>query len=433
REAFQPEQPQILDEHITPESKFTFVDFVPSVIKRSSTAVITTAEVEYHTFRVMVETANLWLQRNVQWEVVNCETVILLYKYNDRGSYYELKPNDSTFYIYGSEKNNVLRALRLWIKKRIEVVDKDVSEICQVINYMDVIPLNKDDGDFSGSKFENLDELIDRVNTTIIKNNGIEGRIITIETLQCEAGIDWKVDPEVSLSSLSTKNIYILRIFYEQGIVDFVPRHISGGGFFRKPKFESLSEVMSRATKWLANNSTLNFKNAQSVDIKLKSLTALDTKTMSYTEHGDYLRIFRIAFTKPFIEPNIDEAGSSSSSIATEPTPIYLASKLFMASKKHETIRDIGLKIEDWANQTLKADSQSNKSDGNETQPVRVLGAETVEVFCKTDDNDKERAVDDTFQYNRFGTKNGYLFMTFRVYFDIGYQGYARISGASRE
>ncbi|RWS12600.1 hypothetical protein B4U79_10303 [Dinothrombium tinctorium] len=90
------------------------------------------------------------------------------------------------------------------------------------------------------------------------------------------------------------------------------------------------------------------------MQIEHNYVTALDTKTMSYTEHGDYLRIFRIAFTKPFIEPNIDEAGSSSSSIATEPTPIYLASKLFMASKKHETIRDIGLKIEDWANQTLK-------------------------------------------------------------------------------
>lgn len=60
----------------------------------------------------MITTANDWLQKNLDWEVINCETVMLLYKYNDAGSYYELKPNDTTFYIYGSEKNNVLKALR---------------------------------------------------------------------------------------------------------------------------------------------------------------------------------------------------------------------------------------------------------------------------------------------------------------------------------
>ena len=61
---------------------------------------------------VMIETANNWLQNHLDWQVVNCETVILLYKYNDVGSYYELKPNDCCFYIYGTEKNNVLKALR---------------------------------------------------------------------------------------------------------------------------------------------------------------------------------------------------------------------------------------------------------------------------------------------------------------------------------
>lgn len=60
----------------------------------------------------MIETANDWLRRNPDWQVVNCETVILLYKYNDQGNYNELRPNDCCFYIYGSEKNNVLKALR---------------------------------------------------------------------------------------------------------------------------------------------------------------------------------------------------------------------------------------------------------------------------------------------------------------------------------
>lgn len=50
----------------------------------------------------------------------------------------------------------------------------------------------------------------------------------------------------------------------------------------------------------------------------------------------------------------------------------------------------------------------------------RLLSAETVEVFSKSDDNELEKAVGDTFQWNRVGTKNGYIFMVFRVYFDIG-------------
>ena len=61
----------------------------------------------------MIETANDWLRRNSDWQAVNCETVILLYKYNDTGNFNELRPNDCCFYIYGSEKNNVLKALRL--------------------------------------------------------------------------------------------------------------------------------------------------------------------------------------------------------------------------------------------------------------------------------------------------------------------------------
>jgi len=52
RDNFQPEEPLILDKNISSDSSinFTFVDFVPSVVKRSGT-VIPQCEVEYHTFR----------------------------------------------------------------------------------------------------------------------------------------------------------------------------------------------------------------------------------------------------------------------------------------------------------------------------------------------------------------------------------------------
>lgn len=65
--------------------------------------------------REIVDLANSWLERNPNWTVFNCETIMLYYKFNDKMSYFELKPNDTSFYIYGSEKNNVLKALRIWV------------------------------------------------------------------------------------------------------------------------------------------------------------------------------------------------------------------------------------------------------------------------------------------------------------------------------
>ena len=58
---------------------------------------------------------------------------------------------------------------------------------------------------------------------------------------------------------------------YIQEITDFVPQQISGGGFFKRPKFEPFDEVIQRASQWLNDNPKVNFRNAQSIDIKMKS------------------------------------------------------------------------------------------------------------------------------------------------------------------
>ncbi|OTF71518.1 hypothetical protein BLA29_014543 [Euroglyphus maynei] len=50
---FQPEQPQILDKNLQnndPNIQFTFVDFIPGIIKRTG-AVMSQSPVEYHSFR----------------------------------------------------------------------------------------------------------------------------------------------------------------------------------------------------------------------------------------------------------------------------------------------------------------------------------------------------------------------------------------------
>lgn len=60
----------------------------------------------------MVDTCNEWLQKNREWKLLSCETVDFFYKMSDQGGFYELKYDDTSFYISGNEKVSVLKGLR---------------------------------------------------------------------------------------------------------------------------------------------------------------------------------------------------------------------------------------------------------------------------------------------------------------------------------
>ena len=49
-----------------------------------------------------------------------------------------------------------------------------------------------------------------------------------------------------------------------------------------------------------------------------------------------------------------------------------------------------------------------------------VICAETINMFCKSIEIDLNQEQNETFQYNRFGTRNGYILVTFRIYYDCG-------------
>lgn len=49
-----------------------------------------------------------------------------------------------------------------------------------------------------------------------------------------------------------------------------------------------------------------------------------------------------------------------------------------------------------------------------------VVCAETINIFCKSIEIDLYEEQNETFQYNRFGTRNGYIVVTFRIYYDCG-------------
>ena len=204
--------------------------------------------------------------------------------------------------------------------------------------------MKKIDGD---SRFEELDEVIERFNAQIQTNGGIQGNILTIETVAYEANNDWKIDPQASLSSLSSKNILILRIFYlenneqksiiQMGIEDFAPKQLSKATFFKRPSFETFDKVIVRASNWLQNNChSKQFINAQSIDIKMKSAhnSQWNTRLMAYTEHGDYIRIFRIAFLNTHFNSSLDR--------------IVLSTRLFLPMTITDSTLDIQQRLSEW-------------------------------------------------------------------------------------
>lgn len=102
-----------------------------------------------------------------------------------------------------------------------------------------------------------------------------------MESLICESsGLSWRVEPDVTLSAVSTKKMIVLRIFYQEnamivdselGFVDFVPRHLSGGGLFKRPKYEPFDDVLTRVYIWLSEHPEFRLINLKTLDVKLKS------------------------------------------------------------------------------------------------------------------------------------------------------------------
>src|SRR5690606_5330746 len=132
------------------------------------------------------------------------------------------------------------------------------------------------------------------INERLGAHDAKKWNLISIQSLKMEANSEWvMVDPEVSLAEESSRHLIILRMFYEEynyadsnlwpgahqittvGIEDFKPRHLSGGSFFKRPQFEPFSSLVHRSAKWMTSQSGIQFLNAQTIDIKVKSCKCL--------------------------------------------------------------------------------------------------------------------------------------------------------------
>ncbi|CAG2107539.1 unnamed protein product [Medioppia subpectinata] len=327
-------------------------------------------------------------------------------------------------------------SIRVWIRRREEAIPTRKEEV-QELGYRDYVPDRKE-----GDKIETLDEVINRINA-IIRDGKFEGRIVSIECLPCESTGDHRFDPEATLPGSSDTTVTIVRIYYECGqsseeeigIADFVPLHLSGGSLFSRPEFETFDHVMTRASRWLSENPEINFRSALSIDFKLKSMTTLDTRILTATDQaGDFVRIFRIAYTKPF---DVSEDIERSACLPPLP-PIYLYSRMFLL--KSRNYADLKKVISDWYNteiagrvdggnncvDTVSGNSGSGSGSGEFTDIVaepstskskcQLLSCETLSVFAKN-----QTGFEESFNSNRVGARNRCTFIAVRLYYDSGY------------
>lgn len=135
----------------------------------------------------------------------------------------------------------------------------------------------------------------------------------------------------------------------------------------------------------------------------------MDTRAVSHTEHGDYVQVLRVAYTKLY------DADSDQSAGPPPPAPIYLSSKIFLILKNDDIHDDVHYRLNNWIKEV---------TSGDEKHKSRILSAETVEVYAKdADEKNLEKALEETFQCNRLGSLNTLAFMAIRVYFDVGFYG----------
>lgn len=232
--------------------------------------------------------------------------------------------------------------------------DEDPPIPVQVLKYVDFTP--RLDIEDDSNRFKKLDIVLERVNREIQEGRVDKklGEIITIETLYYPvANSDWKIEEKTSINLFPSRCISIIRIFYteaseevtsypEIGIKDFIPKQISGGGFFKRPVFEDFSAVLSTASDWITANPECEFKNAQCLEVKMR-WGRIDSRVMSHNaDRGDYIRIFRVSYIKKnALDLNGGENGQ-------EQTPIFLSTIIFTPADKDATVQEIRRKIHEW-------------------------------------------------------------------------------------
>lgn len=383
-------------------SEFTFVDFFPACLKSAGVF----KNPVYESFRTLIDRANDWLRTNRQWDITTCESVEFC-----KPTIGSLNSDVMTFVEYGESGTGYIRGLRLWLTRR-----KDGNETEKQIGYLNMVPQKTGEGGlFHSAQFEALDEVIGRFNS-MMRMNPYPGRIINIETQEMKAKEAFfskptEVDPDctswVEYGDRYKHFLFVIRIFYEItdgyleeiGLRDFSPVQLTRGGVFSFPEYEPFFNVMKKASDWWVTQQGIRLCNVQSIEMKTKGETVLDTRKMNYSEYGNrntyYIRILRVAYVIPR-DPH-SQSKHQFSEITCRPfAPFKVASSIFLP--KYETLQQTKERVAAWVRAT----------------GARVLSAETSPIRIMSG-NDRKYGAHSTFTF-KHGERNTFWLVVLRLY-----------------
>lgn len=384
------------NQHASLGGSLTFKDFIPGIIEQGFISS------NYEPFGVLVDRANIWLRENPMYEVKTCESVEF------KSSQGIPSIEKMTYLEYGERRTVYMRGLRLWLVIRNEFERRP----SQKIGYYNLVPNIIESSLIGSDTYEKLDQLVERFNRSISRI--IHGRIISVESQEMKIsrmGFDpdrskWTVDGDYA-----TKFLFVIRIFFEYGepteeqigIADFIPRALTEGGFLSYPEYEPFSNVVNQASQWCAAQRCIRYCNAQSLELKMKHGYSIDSKRMSYTEHGGrntyYVRILRVAYVKCVETTAI-------------PPPLHLTCKTIIPyqtvsgiySSQYESLSQVKLRLQKWI----------------ELTGARILSVETAAMRLRTG-GEAIHGVEASFTYNR-SERNEYWIFVFRLYLDGYYR-----------
>lgn len=163
-----------------------------------------------------------------------------------------------------------MNTLRIWVTRTQAETEKNVLSL----RVKDFKPFNSED---------NIEAVLGVVNHHIFQGR-IKGKIISVETVECDSSDDWEYNSENTFvgfgklkdDAISRFKVSVLRVFYdaqqdsneEIGMADFVPQFRQKDSDSRS--YEKFSSLVKRASKWLSLNPEITFCGSQSLDTVLR-------------------------------------------------------------------------------------------------------------------------------------------------------------------
>ncbi|KAI0217195.1 hypothetical protein LSAT2_030924 [Lamellibrachia satsuma] len=236
----------------------------------------------------LIQRANSWLEEHSGYNVVACETVTWTGR-RFKDIYADSCASERS--MHAAKSTKFLSGLRLWFHvEGIGCPSGQPTSAAPALVSRTFLP--KPD--------ERFDQFIHRVNKRL-ESDRLGGRIVSVEVVRLLCSNKkqyrpqllnpnvslWKEYPDCTKKFVHCVRVYALLTVHEEGYEtigyqDFVPE------YNRRNKenkgYELFSDVMQRASRWIASQQSVRFTNVDTINVKAKRHTTFEERCI-YSEH----------------------------------------------------------------------------------------------------------------------------------------------------